>query len=76
MRIVVCGNQQSATDAIDKAYVVNHLGIFSNKYLLWWIPAVRALQIGDVFYQSYTKIKKSLICFIIVSRHAAYVHIY
>lgn len=65
MRIVVCGNQQSATDAVDKAYVVNHLEIFysgsyknSHKYLLWWIPAVRALQIRDVFNQIDTKIKK------------------
>lgn len=61
MRIVVCGNQQSATDAVYKAYVVNHLEIFSNgshKYLLWWIPAVRALQIRDIFDQIYTKIKK------------------
>lgn len=56
VRIIVCGNQQNATDAVDKAYFENSLEICSNgsykgsyKYLLWWIPAVRALQIRDVF---------------------------
>lgn len=73
VEIIVCDYRQNATDAVDIAYVINcpenfcndsHKG--SNKYKLWWIPAVRALQIRDVlYYQIDTKIR-SLICAIVM----------
>ncbi len=55
MGIIVFDNSQNATDAVDIVYLINCLENFSNdsykisnKYKLWWIPAVRALQIRDV----------------------------